>query len=143
MSAGTGIQHSEYNHSSMLPAKFLQIWVLPDAHGHAPRYDQMWFDPEERINTFQMLVAPQKHHAPLWLHQQTFFARASLTENHELSYALHAPTHGVYLFLIHGRADIAGQQVGERDGIGLWDTDTVPIKALTDANILLIEVPMD
>src|SRR5690606_4809322 len=58
MSAGTGIQHSEYNHSKIDPVPFLQIWVFPKLRNIKPRYDQKSFDPAERINRLQTIVSP-------------------------------------------------------------------------------------
>jgi quercetin 2,3-dioxygenase len=59
MSAGTGIMHSEYNHSSTEEVKFLQIWIFPRERQIQPRYDQKTFDPNGRKGNWQILVDPQ------------------------------------------------------------------------------------
>src|SRR3954470_9378100 len=58
MSAGTGIRHSEYNYSKEEPANFLQIWIIPKERNIKPRYDQKTFNPKDRINKLQTVVAP-------------------------------------------------------------------------------------
>ncbi len=74
MSAGTGITHSEFNASDTEPVKFLQIWVLPDARGHRPRYDQLTLAPAVR-NELRPIVAPEgfgNEHVG-WIHQRAWF----------------------------------------------------------------------
>src|SRR5690606_14488079 len=58
MSAGTGIEHSEYNHLKDQPLNLLQIWLFPKRKDVEPRYDQRAFDPADRVNKLQMLVSP-------------------------------------------------------------------------------------
>ena len=142
MSAGTGIKHSEYNYSDTQPVSLLQIWVFPDAKGYEPRYDQKWFDPEQRKNNLQLLVAPEGQDSALWLHQQTYFSRAEFTQDTSLDYSLQAQDFGLYVFMIKGRAEVAGQLLKARDGLGVWDTKSVTVNAEPDTDILFIQVPM-
>jgi redox-sensitive bicupin YhaK (pirin superfamily) len=60
MSAGTGIQHSEYNKNKDQKVNFLQIWVFPKVRNIKPRYDQLTFKPEDRVNKLQQIVSPVK-----------------------------------------------------------------------------------
>lgn len=140
MSAGTGIRHSEYNASSTETVNFLQIWILPDAKGHAPRYDQKSFDPSARKNKFQTVVAPKKENCGLWLNQNAYLALASMDEGLRLQYNAHSRGNGFYLFVIEGELDVANEKLGKRDGIGLWELEKVDIEATENAEVLLIEV---
>ncbi len=142
MSAGTGIQHSEYNHSDSEPAGFLQIWVLPDKQGHSPRYDQRTFEAAGRHNQFQTLVAPKGAADTLWLNQNAYFSLAELEAGRALTYRLHDARAGVYCFILEGDVGIAEERLAQRDGIGIWDVQSIEMTAQATATILAIEVPI-
>lgn len=143
MSAGTGIQHSEKNHSSADPVKFLQIWIFPEEKGITPRYDQQRFEAEERQNKFQTVVSPMDSlHEGVKIHQQSWFSLADLQKDKSLTYHIHKPGNGVYFFLLEGKTTIAGNELGQRDGIGISETDSINVQALEDSQLLVMEVPM-
>jgi len=141
MSAGTGIFHSEYNHNSDIPVQLLQVWVFPETKNISPRYDQKVFDPAARQNQWQLFVSPDDP-LTLRINQQAWFSRISLVQSVTIEYPLHAENHGVYVFMIEGQADISGQLLQKRDGVGISETSSVSVKALTKSDILLIEIPM-
>jgi len=141
MSAGTGIFHSEYNASTKQPVKLFQIWVFPAEQNLTPRYDQKAFDPSERNGKWQRLVSPDEAGA-LLLNQKTWFSRSSLSADKTISYSMHDKSHGAYVFIIEGSADIAGARLETRDGIGISEMPEINIRASADSDILLIEVPM-
>ncbi|MCH7676868.1 pirin family protein [candidate division KSB1 bacterium] len=142
MSAGTGIWHSEYNHSAQDEVNFLQIWILPNGEGHEPRYDPATYDPAQRKNKIQTIVAPKEANALLWLNQDAYFSLADLDEGNSVDYSLHSKENGLYLFVIEGEIETAGEQLGKRDAIGIWETDTIRLPASRPSKILLIEVLM-
>lgn len=143
MSAGTGIQHSEYNKNQDMKAKFLQIWVFPNKKNVTPRYDQIKLNPEDKHNKFQQILSPNPEDAGVWIHQNAWFHIGKLDQGKELEYTLKEKNNGVYAFIINGDFDIEGQELNSRDGIGLWETDSFKVKAKSqDAEILLMEVPM-
>lgn len=140
MSAGTGIWHSEYNHSAEDSAALLQIWILTDHKGHTPRYDQQTFDPAERDNRFQTFVSPDKD--GLWLHQKAWFSRAALSSGTTLNYNMHDDKNGIYIFVIEGEITAADTNVHMRDALGVWDTSHMSIHAEKESDVLVIEIPM-
>lgn len=142
MSAGTGIQHSEFNHLQEGTTKLLQLWIFPDKKGHEPRYNQKFFDPEERKNKLQYIVTPEKKENNLWLNQDAYLSLLDLEKNKSLDYKIHTKGNGVYLFLIEGKISVGDESLSRRDGIGIWETDEFSITANSDSKILLIEVPM-
>jgi len=85
MSAGSGIRHSEFNHSKTEPTNFLQIWVFPKQRDIKPRYDQRRFDTKDRINKWQVVVSPDQKENALWINQDARFALANLEEGKEIS----------------------------------------------------------
>ncbi len=143
MSAGSGIQHAEYNASQTDPLNLLQIWVFPDKANVEPRYDQRKFNPDERKGKWQFLVAPKDsaEDTSLWLHQKAWFARTELEEDGSIDYQLHKDNQGVYVFVIEGSVKIDDQTLNKRDGIGISDLDTLHIEAIENADVLLIEIP--
>ncbi len=144
MSAGIGVTHSEMNASGTEDCNFLQIWILPQEKDILPRYQQKSFDAAKRQNRFQEVVSP-KHENPdtLWINQQAYFSLADLEIDTEISYHLHIPTHGVYLFVIEGSLRIGDKALTRGDGMGIWDISDITIRALEKTNLLLMEVPME
>ncbi len=143
MSAGTGIQHSEYNASKTDPVKFLQIWVFPKQKDIAPRYEQKNFKEEDKVNRFLTVVSPYQNTESIWINQDAYFSLSNLDEGKELTYQLHEANNGVYAFLLEGKIVAANQQLNERDAVGAYDTSEINIKAQKNSKILVIEVPMN
>jgi redox-sensitive bicupin YhaK (pirin superfamily) len=144
MSAGSGIHHSEMNASETDEVKFLQIWVLPRKAGGAPRYQQKKFLSEIGENKFLTLVSPDGREGSLTINQDAFFSLGNLADGHEWVYRKNLITHGVYVFIIDGQAEVNGQGLNSRDGIGVSnpDSEILTIKSLSRAEILVIEVPL-
>ncbi|MCA8832723.1 pirin family protein [Hymenobacter pini] len=142
MSAGTGIAHSEKNHSTTEPVQFLQIWVFPNQRNVTPRYDQQTFRVEDRRNQFQQVLSPNPDDAGVWIHQDAWFHLADFDAGFAAEYQLKKAGNGVYVFVLEGEATVAGQSLGRRDGLGVWDTSTLQVQAGSATRLLLMEVPM-
>ena len=143
MSAGTGVMHSEYNKNKEEAVKFLQIWVFPREVGVEPRYDQKDIKSEEKINDFQQILSPNKDDDGVWIHQDAWFNLANFTKGNSKNYNLNINGNGVYAFVLKGSAKIGDQILNERDGFGIWDTESFNAEALENTEILLMEVPME
>ncbi|THD66463.1 pirin family protein [Robertkochia marina] len=143
MSAGTGVQHSEYNKNKDKEVKFLQIWVFPNKKDVTPRYDQITMNVEDRKNKLQQVLSPNADDEGVWIHQNAWFHMSSLDKGNTVEYRLKNPeANGVYVFLLEGAVSINGQELEKRDGFGVWDLESLQIEASEDAEILLMEVPM-
>lgn len=141
MSAGSGIVHSEMNANADKEVKFLQIWVFPKERNITPRYEQKTFRPEDRKNRLQTVVAPEGGEA-VTINQDAWFSLGNLEQGVTTEYTLRQPGNGVYAFVIEGEVEVAGTRLNKRDAAGVWDTGRFEIKAGTNAELLLIEVPM-
>lgn len=141
MSAGSGIAHSEYNANKDKPVKFLQIWVMPKDKNIEPRYEQKSFKPENRLNQLLNVVAPDNADA-VWINQDAWFSLGNFTKDFTTTYQPKKSGNGVYIFVLEGSLEVAGQTIGTRDGIGISELESLDIKANTDAQIVLIEIPM-
>lgn len=141
MSAGSGLRHSEFNHSMEEEVQFLQIWVFPKERDITPRYEQKTFDPEDRMNKFQTVVSPEGADA-LWINQDAYFSLANLDAGMPLNYVVKKPGNGVYFFVLNGEINIADQILDLRDAVGITDATEINLKAKSYAEVLAIEVPM-
>lgn len=142
MSAGTGIQHSEKNKNQDKKVKFLQIWVFPNRKNVAPRYDQLALNADDRHNTLQQILSPNAEDEGVWIHQDAWFHLGNLDKGTSQNYYIKKKGNGVYAFVISGEVTVSGQPLSSRDGLGVWDTDQISIVAESNAEILLMEVPM-
>lgn len=143
MSAGTGIQHSEYNRNKDKLTKFLQIWVFPNKKNVTPRYDQITLNINDRRNKLQQILSPNADDEGVWIHQDAWFHLGKFDNNFSTEYKLRKKGNGVYAFVLNGDFTIEGQALNTRDGFGIWDVDHLQIKANSqDAELLLMEVPM-
>jgi quercetin 2,3-dioxygenase len=145
MSAGTGVTHSEFNANSDADVNLLQIWLFPKLRNVQPRYDQRSFKPENRVNELQTVVTPlgQEEGESVGIHQDAWFSLGTLEANIEKTYPVRLKSNGVYIFVIEGDVTVDGNLLNKRDAIGIWDTDSVNIKAESNAEILIMDVPMN
>lgn len=151
MSAGTGVRHSEFNANSHQDVNLLQIWLFPNQRNVSPRYDQKTFKPEDRENQLQTVVAPLNspetqtdgQTGAIGIHQNAWFSLGSLKAGIEKEYKMRREGNGVYAFLIEGSATINGTPLSKRDALGVCDTEKLIIKADSNAEVLLIDVPME
>ena len=142
MSAGTGVEHSEYNASKTDPVKFLQIWLFPNQENVAPRYDQIKIDPSDRQNKLQQIISPNPDDEGSWIHQDAWFHLTDMDAELSLEYTFNAEGNGLYIFVLEGAIQVADTELHRRDAIGITEVDKLQIKALEKSSILFIEVPM-
>ena len=142
LSAGTGITHSEYNKNKDSQVKFLQIWLFPNKKNVAPRYDQLSLKMEERKNKLQQILSPNADDAGVWIHQNAWFHLADFDKDFSSEYAFKDSRNGLYIFNLKGNIKINDITLNTRDGLGIWNTTSVKISAESDAEFLLMEVPM-
>ena len=122
--------------------QFLQIWVFPKKRNIEPRYAQRRFVKADRQNRFQVLVSPDASDEGLSINQDAWFSMSVLEAGKELTYLKHNSSHGVYFFVIEGSVDIEGTSLERRDGLGLEHGEKLTIKAKSNTQLLVIEVPM-
>lgn len=143
MSAGTGVTHSEYNHSKNEEVKFLQIWVIPNKQNVTPRYDQQTIADLAVSNEFYQILSPNKDDAGVWIHQDAWFSLGDLKADVQASYTLKNSANGVYVFVIEGTVNINGEQLNQRDGMQITDAVMFNVRASANSKVLLMEVPMN
>ena len=143
MSAGTGIQHSEFNASSSEPVKFLQIWLFPNTKNVTPRYDQIQLPDLAKHNELHQVLSPIEEDAGVWIHQNAWFHMGTFDAGTAQSYTLKDARNGLYLFMIEGSIEIEGETLGARDAIGLSELNEVSFTSTSEnTRVLIMEVPM-
>lgn len=143
MSAGTGVEHAEYNASTTEPLTLFQIWILTDTPNVTPRYDQKRYDPALFHNTFFRVVGNMETPGVLGIHQDARISLGRFDAGKSIEYTLKSPHHGVYFLVIEGEGMIADTSLEKRDALGIWETEKVSVQAGdTEFFLLAIEVPM-
>lgn len=142
MSAGTGIEHSEYNHSLTEPANTLQIWLFPKERNITPRYDQKSFTSALKPNQLTTLISPVKSDETLWINQDATFSTGKFEPQKQINYEIKTPGNGVYIFVIEGSVKINGQNLNKRDALGVYDISSIKIDTEAESQLLIMDVPM-
>lgn len=142
LSAGTGITHSEYNKNKDQEVKFLQIWVFPKTRGVQPRYDQVSIRDIEKDNAFYQVLSPNPDDQGVWVHQDAWFHIGKFEAGKSDTYTLKKEGNGIYAFVLEGEVEIGENTLESRDGMGIWDTSDIEVKASKNARVLLMEVSM-
>lgn len=142
MSAGTGVEHSEFNASKTEAVNLFQLWVFPKKRNIEPRYDQRNFSADDRQNKWQVVVSPRDEDNALWINQDARFALTNLSAGQSLKYKNVFKGNGVYLVVIKGTAEINGEKLNYRDAAGISGTEEFTVTANEDAELLAVEVPM-
>ncbi len=137
MSAGTGVRHSEFNHSKSEPVRFLQIWIPPSEAGLEPSYEQKHF---ELDGDFSVVVAPDGQDGAVKVHQDARILAAKPDAGQEVTYAV-PDRRNTWIQVVRGSLTFDGQELVEGDGVALVDVDTITLSATTDAEVLVFDLP--
>ena len=108
-----------------------------------PRYDQVTLNLADRHNQLQQVLSPDPEDAGVWIYQNAWFHLGKFDKGVSADYTIKAKGNGVYAFILSGDVTINTQPLNARDGFGVWDMDKISIQADSDAEFLLMEVPMN
>ena len=137
MSAGTGIEHAEFNHSDTEPVHLLQIWIEPRLRNLNPGYQQKRFILEK--NSWTTLVANTRHQDWLMIFQKAKIVRGIFEAGQAIAYQ--PPRgNGIYLLVISGKIAVRTEELNAADALA--SDEKVELQSLQESDILLIEVPM-
>src|SRR4051812_31562226 len=107
MSAGSGIMHSEYNHSKTEEVNLLQIWIFPKKKNIEPRYEQRTFTDADKDQHFKTIVAPVKSKDTMWINQDAYFSIGKFKSGQTVDYTIQHEGNGAYVFVIEGSVSIS------------------------------------
>ncbi|MFT6638547.1 MAG: redox-sensitive bicupin YhaK (pirin superfamily) [Flavobacterium sp.] len=143
MSAGSGIQHSEFNPNQDQQTKLFQIWLFPKTRNVTPRYQQITLDKSLEKNDFAQILSPNENDEGVWIHQDAWFYLSDFDKDFSKTLSLKKEGNGFYIMNIEGEIEVNGEVLEKRDAIGIWQTSEIEIKANSAAKFLVMEIPMD
>ena len=139
MSAGTGVAHSEYNHSKSEPVHFLQIWIVPQLKGAAPRYQQLHFTAAEKSGVFRRIISPDGQDGSLGVHQDaSVYAGlfdAGLSATFDVAQGRYA-----YVHVASGNVEMNGVALSAGDGVRVRDERALTFAKGEHAEVLVFDL---
>lgn len=139
MSAGTGVRHSEYNHSDTDPLRFLQIWIMPDADGLTPGYEQQAISEADTANTLKLVGSSDGRDGSVLIHQDVDFFVTRLADNAEVSHELR-PGRIAWIQVAAGAVDVNGTVLQAGDGMAIETASRLRLIAAPSAEVLLFDM---
>jgi redox-sensitive bicupin YhaK (pirin superfamily) len=139
MSAGTGVRHSEVNASATEPVHLYQIWILPEAEGIKPGYEQKLFAPEEKSGMLKLIASREGSEGSLKIHQNVKVYNSLLASGDEVSYQMGGERHA-WVQVVKGEVTVNGTPLSEGDGAALSQEASLNFKASEEAEIILFDL---
>ena len=142
MTAGSGILHSEYNHSKERPLRLLQLWIFANKRGLEPSWEQKKFRKEERSDRLLPVIVPENSAdgGALHIHQDASIYVSSMNKGAAVEHGL-APGRKAYVFVIDGSIDLNGKKMESRDAARVEKEDRIEIKADKPSELILLDLP--
>lgn len=139
MTAGTGIRHSEYNHSQDDELHLLQIWIIPEQKNLQPGYEQLEFTREDKLNRWRLIGSREGRDGSVTIHQKVDLYASMLEPGTELGHTID-DGHKVFVQVIRGDLTLNGQTLAAGDGVQITDEADIAIIALSEAELLLFDM---
>jgi redox-sensitive bicupin YhaK (pirin superfamily) len=139
MSAGSGVAHSEYNHSDSRPVHFLQIWIVPDVSGAKPRYQQEHFSTQKKRGRLQLIISPDGAQGSLKVRQDAR-VYAGLIDGKETATLELAANRYAYVHVARGRVELNGVPMQAGDGVRVRDEQLLTLSNGVDAEVLVFDL---
>ena len=141
MSAGTGVRHSEFNHSPNEPVHFLQIWIIPSQRGIAPSYEEKHFAPESKHGRLRLIGSPDGRDGSVLIHQDAWLYATILDGQDRIAHALPSGR-GAYVHVIRGSLTVNGIALSGGDALKISAETEVTLDHAQDAEVLLFDLPL-
>ncbi|WP_115572866.1 pirin family protein [Xanthomonas campestris] len=140
MSAGSGVTHSEFNHSASDPVHFLQIWVMPERNGIEPSYEEKHFDVDSKRNNLRLIASPDGDGGSLKLHQDARLYATILDGEGRLQHPLAQGRLG-YVQVARGSLTVNGQVLAAGDALQVTGEPEIVLADARDAEVLVFDLP--
>jgi redox-sensitive bicupin YhaK (pirin superfamily) len=139
MTAGTGVQHSEFNPSEDDELHLLQIWMFPEQKDLEPGYEQKMFSREEKLNQLRLIASRDGRDGSVTVHQQVDLYASVMQTDAEIDLAI-AESNKVFVQVVRGDISVNGQKATAGDGVQLTDTDRLIFTCQSEAEFLLFDM---
>lgn len=139
MSAGTGVRHSEFNHSDDELVHFLQIWIIPEEDGLEPTYEQMNFSPEEKAGQLRLVGSQDGRDGSVTIHQDVDLYATCLTDEQAVIHEIGEGRKG-WVQVARGTATINDEQLYPGDGVAIDGPGAITLAGTSDTEILLFDM---
>jgi len=139
MTAGTGVLHSEHNHSSDSDLHLLQIWIIPEQNGLEPGYEQTHYPRAEKLNRLRLVGSRDGREGSVTIHQDVDLYASILEAGNSVTHAL-GKGRLAFVQLVSGEIDVNGTTLGAGDGAQLTNVDAITIAATSEAEFLLFDL---
>jgi hypothetical protein len=140
MSAGTGVMHSEFNHSKTGETHFLQIWIEPARTGIAPSYEEKHFDAADKRGRLRLVASPDGADGSVSINQDAKLY-VGLFDGAESARAPLAPGRHAYLHVARGEVEANGQKLAAGDALLMKDENQLELRAGRQAEVLFFDLP--
>jgi redox-sensitive bicupin YhaK (pirin superfamily) len=142
MSAGSGIQHSEFNPSNTSPVHFLQVWIQPDKRGIAPSYEEKRFDPSESQGRLRLIVSPDRAQGSVLIHQDVRVYAGVFHAAQSASLDV-KPGRRLYVHVARGSIKANDMPLDAGDALKLSETTRLVLESGDNAEVLVFDLPGD
>jgi hypothetical protein len=142
MSAGSGVEHSEFNPLPNQETNLFQIWLFPNKRNVEPRYDQQQIEVDQHPNQLVQILSPNKDDQGVWIHQDAWFYMGKFDRETTVKYVMKDRNNGLFVMQIEGQSTLVGKQLNRRDALELEQLESVDIQLQPNAFILIMEIPM-
>jgi redox-sensitive bicupin YhaK (pirin superfamily) len=139
MTAGTGVQHSEFNHSQSELVHFLQIWIIPERRNLAPGYEEKHFGDDEKRGRLKLVASPDGRDGSVVVHQDTRLYAALLEKGDEVAHETER-TRKVWIQVAGGSVAVNGEALAAGDGAAVAYEERIEIRATAGSEILLFDM---
>ena len=139
MSAGTGVQHSEFNHAEGQTTHFLQIWIQPNVTGIAPSYEQKSFTDAEKRGALRLVASPDGAQESVLMHADARLYAGLLDGDESVTLALD-PARKTYVHLVRGQLEVNGQTLHTGDALGLQSENQLQLSHGQAAEVLVFDL---
>lgn len=141
MSAGSGVIHSEFNHSRSEPVHFLQIWIEPNVQGIEPSYEEKHFEPASKDGQLRLIASADGREGSVLIHQDAALYASIMNDDADIQYEL-ASGRCAYVHVAKGGLIVNDVALKAGDALKIVNEDLITLGAAKDAEILLFDLPL-
>lgn len=140
MSAGTGVRHSEFNHSDSERVHFLQIWIEPNVKNIEPSYEEKHFNLASKTGQLRLIASPDRKDGSVLIHQDAYIFASILKAEDQVSHPLESGR-TAYVHVIRGQVDVCGNTLKTGDALKIKDISLIEFSNADEVEFLLFDLP--